>query len=43
MLQNASKLFDRFWLKIRSTLGHTISGTKCDIDNLISSADRGDQ
>ncbi len=32
-IQNALKLSDdRFWPNIRPTLGHIISGTKCDRD-----------
>ncbi len=42
--RNALKLLNNtFWWKIRPTLGLNISGTKCDRDKLIFSAEKGGQ
>ncbi len=42
LIQNALYLLNNtFWWKIRPTLGHSISGTKCDRDKPIFSAESG--
>ncbi len=42
LMQNAQKLLNStFWWTIRPTLNPSISGTKCDRDKRIISAERG--
>ncbi len=44
LMQNALNLLNNtFWRKIRPPLGPNISGTKCDRDKPIFSAERGGQ
>ncbi len=44
MVQNALKLLiNTFWWKSRTTLGPSISGSKCDKDKPIFFAERGGQ